>query len=371
MAWITKKTTSKGETRYLVGWREPDGTRKHESRRTKAEADRLKRQVETQIDHGEYVPKSNREVPLATYISDLIASDESLGAMRGSTAYGYRKDLKVHIAPVLGNRPIGNITTDQLRKFFGDLECGPSAKAKVYRLLAKAFNTAFKEGRLPRSPLKAIARPKEPRTEKSLPTLDDVAAIADAADPAYRVPILVAAFTGLRSGEIGGLRLQDVDFEGRKINVRQAVRTEGGQRVIGELKTDKSRRTIPVGSLTEEIARHIELFPPADDGRIFTTNGHKGIVTHGTMNKAVHAAAKRAGVEPAPNAHLLRHFTASLLIRAGANVKQVQKFMGHATAKETLDTYADLWPEDLDELAVITDRARLQVTTAPQLVEVS
>ena len=54
MAWITKKTTSKGETRYLVGWREPDGTRKHESRRTKAEADRLKRQVEDQLDRNEY-----------------------------------------------------------------------------------------------------------------------------------------------------------------------------------------------------------------------------------------------------------------------------------------------------------------------------
>ena len=371
MAWIDKRTTSKGEVRYLVGWREPDGTRKHESRRTKAEADRLKRQIEDQLDKNEYVQKANREVPLATYISDLIASDESVGVMRGSTAYGYRKDLTVHIAPAIGQRPIGNITTDQLRQFFGNLKCGPSAKAKVHRLLAKAFNTAVKEGRLPRSPLAAIPRPKEPRTEKPLPTIDNVAAIADAADPAYRVPILVAAFAGLRSGEIGGLRLQDIDFEQRKINVRQAVRTEGGQRVIGELKSDSSRRTLPVGSITDEIARHIELFPPADDGRIFTTNGHKGIVTHGTMNKAVRAAATRAGVEPVPNAHLLRHFTASLLIRAGASIKQVQRFMGHATATMTLDTYADLWPEDLNELAVITDRARLQVTTAPQLVEAS
>ena len=374
MAWITKKTTSKGETRYLVGWREPDGTRKHESRRTKAEADRLKRQVEDQLDRNEYTPKADRDVPLGKYIEDLIASDESLGVMKGSTAYGYRKDLHVHIAPVLGHRPIGKVTVDDLRKFFGSLNTahvGPSAKAKVYRLLAKAFNTAEKEGRLSRSPLKAIPRPKEPRTEKQIPTIDNVVAIADAADPAYRVPILVAAFAGLRSGEVGGLRRQDVDFERREIKVRQAVRTEGGQRVIGELKTPASRRTLPVGTLVDEIARHIELFPPADDGRIFTTNGSKGVVTHGTMNKAVHAAAARAGIEPVPNAHLLRHFTASLLIQKRANIKQIQKFMGHASAKETLDTYADLFPGDLDELAVITDQARLGAKAVPVLVAAS
>ena len=105
-----------------------------------------------------------------------------------------------------------------------------------------------------------------------------------------------------------------------------------------------------------EIRDHIEQFPPAADGRIFYTNGHSGLLGYESINAALRSAAKKIGMTP-PSAHQLRHFCASLLIQNRASVKQVQEFLGHENEPVTLDTYTDLWPDNLDELAIITDRA--------------
>lgn len=146
------------------------------------------------------------------------------------------------------------------------------------------------------------------------------------------------------------------------------TQTPGGKPVIGPLKTRSSRRTVPVSdSLLEEIRRHIEQFLPAEDGRVFTTNGAKDILSDYPLIRAVAAAAVRAGIHPAPNAHQLRDFAASILIKGHASVKQVQRFLGHSSAAMTLDKFVDLWPGDLGELADIMDRA---LTTTPALVAV-
>jgi integrase len=244
-----------------------------------------------------------------------------------------------------------------LRRFFGKLDAEPAAKLAVYKLLAKAFVQAVKEGLITKSPLGPIDRPKLKKREVIPPTPEEVLALADAADPRYRVPILIAGFAGLRGSELGGLRIQDVDIEHQRITVKQAaIRGDGGRGILGEPKTDSSKRTLPIGSLVEEIWAHVQEFPPADDGRVFTTNGHKGLLTSTLFNRGVQAAAKRLGMDPV-NTHLLRHTCASILIRDDhASVKQVQRFLGHATASQTLDTYAALWPDDLDAVAESMDR---------------
>jgi integrase len=376
MAWIDKRITKAGEVRYLVGWRETDPetgkpVRVHETFRRSEDAKRRKTEIERSLDTGEYVAKSSRQKPFGEYATEVLASERSLGKLKDSTAYGYELTLKNHVLPVIGHRPIGEIKTDELRRFFSKLDIGPSAKEDVYKKVAKVFNQATKDGLVVRSPLDAIDRPKVSQEEIVPPTPQDVLALADAADPRYRVPILVAGFAGLRGGELGGLRLSDIDFDRQRITVKQAVRRgTAGRAMLGELKTAASRRTLPIGSLVEEIRAHVSEFPPAPDGRVFSTNGHQGLLTSINFNRAVQAAAKRLGMDPV-NAHQLRHTCASLLIRDGhASVKQVQRFLGHATASMTLDTYASLWPEDLDAVATTMDRVRASVAV-PALAEVS
>jgi integrase len=358
--------------RYLVGWREQGtGRRIHESFHKFEDARKRKTEVESQQDKDEYVVKEDRKKPFGQYAAEVLGEQQANGQLQGGTAYGDGLTLKNHVLPVLGHRPIGEIKTDELRRFFTKLDIGPSAKQDVYKTVAKIFNQAVKDSVLQRSPLKAISRPKTKKPEKLQPTPQEVLALADAADPNYRVPILVAGFAGLRGGEIGGLRIQDIDFDRQRITVKQAIqRGDRGQATVGEPKSEASKRTLPVGSLIEEIRAHVAEFPPTPDGRVFSTNGHRGLLTSINFNRAVQAAAKRIGMRPV-NGHLLRHTCASILIRdMHASVKQVQKFLGHSSASETLDTYAALFPDDLDAVGESINRVLASAITAgtPELV---
>lgn len=374
MAWITKRTTDKGAARYLVGWREVGSNKRvHESFHRRADAEARKREIEHLLDTHQYTPKAEREKPLGEFITHLIATDRSLGKIGASSAYLYTKVYEKHIEPVLGQRPIGAITTRELEAFFVGI---PASKKVVHQLLTKAFSKAVSKGILTRSPLgegkdRAIPRPRSPRAdmEGRLLAPAQIMQLADAADPRYRVAILVGGFAGLRAGEIGGLRVQDIEFENRKLKVRQAAKQVAGIRVVGELKTDSSRRKLTIPRwLADEIARHIEEFEPAEDGRIFTTNGHKGVVTSLDLNRTMKAAAAKIGMTPTPSPHVLRHSCASMLIRAKANPKQVQRFLGHATISITMDTYVDLWPDDLDELADSLEGLRSEIESSPPIL---
>jgi integrase len=289
-------------------------------------------------------------VALGDYMALLVMSDRNL---KTATRKSYTATLKHLTAAGLASRPIGKITTDELRRFYKNFTGGEHTLEAIHKHLSKAFNAAVHEGRLNRSPLAAIKSPKattvKPIDVGDLPTLDEIFQIADAADPRYRAAILVAAFAGLRGGEIGGLRIQDLDLDtdDPTVWIRQAVSLDG----IGELKTEGSRAKLHIGHwLAVELRHHIGTYPPADDGRIFYTgNGHKAPLDSTRFNRFVKNAAAQAGVS-VTRAHMLRHACASLLIQAGASVKQVQQHMRHASAEMTLDTYADLWPSDLQAI---------------------
>lgn len=219
------------------------------------------------------------------------------------------------------------------------------------------MNQAVREGLLDRSPLRAIPRPKAPTREIQPLEAWELEALADAANPPYRVPILVAGYLGLRAGEIGGLRLQDVDFESRTLRIVRATRREGGRRVLGEVKTAAGRRRLSVpDTLMGEIRRHIESFPPAEDGRIFTAPG-EGLLVNVVLWKALADAAQRIGMRR-PRFHDLRHTSASLMIVEGAHPKLVQTRLGHSSVAITMDVYAHLFPSADEEVARAMNEVR-------------
>jgi integrase len=375
MAWITKRSTEKGGVRYLVGWREAGSSKRvHESFHRRADAEARKREIEHLLDTGQYAPKAQREIPLGEFITHMLDTDRSLGKIGPSSHYLYTMTFKKHIAPTLGHRPIGEISTPELERFFVGLT---TSKKVIHQLLTKAFSKAVAGGIIKQSPLgtgrdRAIPKPKgtvRVDMESRLLTPSQIMELADAADPRYRVAILVGGFAGLRAGEIGGLRVIDVDFDARKLKVRQGVKSVGGARVVGELKTASSRRKLSIPRwLCDEIAQHIELFEPAADGRIFTTNGVKGVMSSLDLNRVMHAAAEKIGMTPAPTPHVLRHSCASILIQKKANPKQVMRFLGHSDIGITMNTYVDLFPDDLDQLADSLESVRTEIESGPPVL---
>jgi integrase len=280
MAWITKQRDQQGEIRHLVGWREPvcrhdgrhpEGDRIHESFRTAREAKARKREVEDQLERGTHVSKADRQRELGEYFDSRLADDIKKSH---STKNNNRLMFDKHIRPTLGGRSVNSIKGEHIRSVLAAIE-GKSAQAKVYAILATTFHQAVADGLIVKTLIEpsTVERPKAKPKKRRIVTLHELYAILDAAVDRHRVPILVAATAGLRGEEIGGLRVGDIDFERCELRVRQTVVDGEGGPVIGPPKTDSSEREVPVDPrLIGAIQQHLEVYGPADDGRIFTTN---------------------------------------------------------------------------------------------------
>ena len=177
-------------------------------------------------------------------------------------------------------------------------------------------------------------------------SIDDIEELAAAAtSERNRLAIFVAGLCGLRAGEVGGLRVRDIDAAKCRLTVAQAVYRDRDGKHVGAPKTDASRRTITIPcSLSRKLSRFTKGKLKAS--LIFQTEGG-GLVDHVVLGKWVKKAGNGNGV----HTHLLRHACASLLIDSGANPRQVQQYLGHTDVQTTLGTYAHLFDSSGGDLA--------------------
>lgn len=181
-------------------------------------------------------------------------------------------------------------------------------------------------------------------------TTDQVVALAGAMPGRYRALVLVGAGTGLRPGELFGLTVPALDLMGQDLYVeRQLVRVRGkGVELRQVLKTDSSYRTVPLGRVVVDLLleQMEEWVPTPDLGLVFTNQRGAPIQQH-PFAMVWATARENAGLDAWVNGpHQLRHHFASVLIASGASVKVVQRRLGHASAKTTLDAYGHLFPDD-------------------------
>ena len=184
---------------------------------------------------------------------------------------------------------------------------------------------------------------------------EQIAAIVDAIAPRYRSAVVLSAGTGLRQGECFGLTVDRVDFLRRQLRVdRQLVKLTGQDPKLTPPKTNASYRTVPLPAVViDALASHLKEFGEGPERLIFTNEPGKPI-NRTRFSDAWKPAVVAAGA-PGARFHDLRHHYASVLIQAGLNVKVVQERLGHATATETLDTDAHLWPADEDRTRAAID----------------
>jgi integrase len=171
--------------------------------------------------------------------------------------------------------------------------------------------------------------------------------------------VLLLAYTGLRWGEATGLRVRDVDTLKRRLTVRENAVRVNGKIVVGTPKSHASR-TVPYPDfLTLDLARQCQ--GKASGDLVFGAGLVRLVApTHGGwFEYAIKRAQTVDRTFPRLTPHDLRHTAASLAISAGANVKAVQRMLGHASEAMTLDVYADLFDDDLDAVAVALNQARI------------
>lgn len=186
----------------------------------------------------------------------------------------------------------------------------------------------------------AVMRVLEPAETKAL---------AEAIDVRYRAMVLLAAYTGLRFGELGTLRTERFDALRRTIRIEESLAEVRGEFFVKPPKSSASSRTVSVPSfVVEELARHIAQY--TDGSELIFSAPSGGPIRRTNFRRRICVPAVRASVGGPCTFHDLRHTHAALPIAQGEHPKVIQERLGHASIKTTLDTYGHLF-DGLDEAA--------------------
>jgi integrase len=161
--------------------------------------------------------------------------------------------------------------------------------------------------------------------------------MADAIDPRYRALVLVAAYGGLRWGELVGLRVKRVDLLHGRVNVAEQVAEANGQLLPGPPKTEAGRRTVTLPAVAAvALAEHLANFAePGPEGLVFPAP-QGGYLRRSNFRRRWWVPATRAVGVQGLRVHDLRHSAATMALAAGANTRELMERMGHTSPAVTL-----------------------------------
>jgi len=268
--------------------------------------------------------------------------------------------MRLHVYPHLGSRQLASIRRTEVQALItsSGKTLAPKTVENHLRLLKAILNAAVEDQLIPVSPARKIARqPVAPRRVVPL-TIAQVDRLVAATPVRYRALVIAAVGTGLRQGELLGLRQVDVDLIRREVHVRhQLVSVPGMKAHLGPPKTPSSLRVVPApGFVMQAMKDHLEEFEPGPFGVLFT-NRRGDVVNRQSLHRSFAAALRTAGLPTGVTFHQLRHTYASLLIEGGESVTVVASRLGHKNATETLQTYSHLWPSSDDKTRRVLDGA--------------
>ncbi len=234
----------------------------------------------------------------------------------------------------------GNLTVPGPR-FLDSLYCEPVAArsvAKTYRLLRSILTTAVTDVLIVRNPCRIDGAGVERTTEGPTATIAQVFELADAVAERYRALVLLSGFTGLRLGELLGLRRRHVNVLHRTLTVEQQEQElRNGRLVIGPPKTDAGTRTITLpAEVVAALEDHLSKFSgPGRDGRVFT-GPQGGPLRRRVWQRQWHAARRQVDLPGNFRFHDLRHTANTLAAATGASTRELMYRMGHASPAAAL-----------------------------------
>jgi integrase len=292
--------------------------------------------------------------------------------LRPASISSYQRRLTGHVLPALGNLKLQAIRPAHVQGFLDELAkagLGPRSQRLTAWLLSTILDSAVRVELIPRNPAVAVrvnAAPVEPRLKawtRGLVTAFVAAADGDRLYPAF----LLALTTGLRRGELLGLRWQDVNLDKGMLRVEQTATIVEDRIIFSQPKTASSRRTVYIGPGTVQVLRAhrdrqaveradaMDAWADPDTGPLVFPTMLGGPV-HG--RNFAHTLAKLAAKAGVPNIgpHGLRHTYTSLARASGTALEVVSKQLGHARVSITADIYRSVYAEERQAAALdVTD----------------
>lgn len=288
------------------------------------------------IDWGEWSPPRDREsVSRGATVTFGVFADRWLTErdLTPKTRATYRDIYRSRLEPTLADLRLNEITPALVRTWYAGLGTEyPTRTAHAYQLLRTIMGTAKNDGLIRENPCtipKAGRTPK--RRELDLLTVDELAAVVDGMPDRYRAAVLVAAWGGLRFGELTELRRKDVTGEGDVMRVRRAVTLVDGTYVVGRPKSDGGSRDVHLPPhVVPALRRHMDDYTAGGADALVFTTARGGRVSQAAFTKPFKAALESIGRREV-RVHDLRHFGAVAAAQAGATTKELMDRLGHAT----------------------------------------
>jgi integrase len=350
---IKRRETTDG-VRFDVQWRMPDRTKRKKTFATEREARIFEASLVTKSAVGDVVDPRAGRVTLATVYKSWLASRVDLSP---KVRRGYEDNWRSRIEPRFGGWYVARIDHHSIQAWVNEMSAsGLSSRTVrwIHSVLKMTLDFAIDDGQLlARNPASRTKFPPLRQTSHTYLTTSEVATLADVCGPGGDV-VLLLAYTGLRFGELVGLRVEDVDLKARRIRVRRSITQVGGKLVEGNPKSSAGRRSIPLPQRVLPILAERVEGRSAASPAITSPNGSLLGLENWKRSTKWRAAIVEIG-RPSLRVHDLRHTYASLARRAGADLRMLQKTMGHASITVTAHIYADLYDDELDVVASALD----------------
>jgi integrase len=354
---IRKRRRSDGTTAWQV--RFPDGGRERlKTFGRKVDAQRWLADRQAAALRGDLISPEAQAVTFAGLAEDWRSS--WAGRLQPRTMARYDEVLRVHLLPEFGGRMAHQIGPVDVQRYIGWLSgrAAPGTIRKIHSVLSACYSEGMRLGTVRANPARGVRLPRVPAREMTFLTAGEVEALASTAGalpapggPMTALAIRLATYTGLRAGEQWAIRVRDVDLLHRRIQITRALKDIGGRHEFGPTKTHQARAVVFPRALVPALT--IQMRGRAPDDLLFT-GAYGAPIRHNLFALRVFRPAVLLGLPESKRAlrwHDLRHTYASLAAMAGAQPKDVQAQLGHASIMMTLDRYTHLFPAQADALA--------------------
>lgn len=341
-----------------AGWTQKGRTRHTVYGKTKQEAAAALGRLRQQLAQG--LPKLDERTTVRAWLEHWLEIIEP--RVRPSTFLRYSQLVNKQIVPALGGVKLAKLTPQAVERMLVDLQRSGLSAQTVHHtraVLRTALTKATRDSLVTRNVASLAEGPKVERYHAEPMSPAHAGAVLDAvAGTDLEAPVACALWTGLRQGELLGLRWADVDLSARRLSVAVTLQRRGGAWHVEPTKTDKSRRTVSLPAPLVDILgayrqrqREAQLLAgPAWDtsfGDLVFTAQRGGPLMAASLTHRFHDAQVRAGLTPV-RFHDLRHAAATLMLASGVDLKVVSELLGHSTIATTANVYAGV----LDSLKV-------------------
>ncbi len=360
-------------------YRDSRGSMHARTFRTKTDASRWAKEVETDLRRGDW---TDPRLARTTFGEWADAYMQTIVHLRKITRGDYERALRVHVLPTFGDWPIGEIEPIDVRRLFAQRQAtgmAPKTLQKVRLVLRQVFETARESGAIKANPCAGIRLPRAQQKEPVFLNADQVELLAQTIKPPFGVLVRLAALTGMRSSELCGLKVGRLNLLKGTADVVEALTVVEGRLETGPTKTGARRTVSLTRTMCDDLGEHLARRaadlgrPLVGDDYVFTAPLGSALRRDLLYKRYFQPAVRAAGLPPALRLHDLRHTCAALMIELGAHPKVIQERLGHRSIMVTMDVYGHLFPslnealtERLDEAFLAARASRGDGASAPR-----